>query len=81
MTHKDINPSHTVRLINADIHDVVPLGITTMKVKLGNLETDQDLAVMDNLSAPVIIGCDFLKREDMFIISSIAADFHYCRTN
>ena len=67
MTHKDVNPLHKVRLVNADGHDVIPLGTTTMKVSLGNLETNQDFAVVDNLSAAAILGCDFLKREGIVI--------------
>ena len=85
VTHKDVNPSHKVRLINADGHDVIPLGTTTMKVNLGNLETDHDFAVVDNLSAPAILGCDFLKIEGIVIdfqrSISIAVDIQCCRAN
>ena len=78
VTHKDVNPSHKVRLINADGHDVIPLGTTTMKVNLNNLETDQDFAVVDNLSAPAILGCDFPKKEGI-VIDFQRSIFHSCR--
>ena len=38
-----------------------------MKANLGHLETDQAFAVVDNLSAPGILGCDFLKRKSTVI--------------
>ena len=63
MTYKDVNPTHKVRLINADGYDAIPLGTTTMEVNLGNLETDQDFAVVDNLSAPAILVVTFSKKK------------------
>ena len=65
--HKDVDHSHDIRLTNADGRDLAPLGTITLKVNLGNLETDQSFTVVENLSAPAILGCDFLKKEGIVI--------------
>ena len=64
---KDLDPLRDIRLTNADGRELVPLGTTTMRVNLGNLEADQNFTVVKSLSAPAILGCDFLKREGIVI--------------
>ena len=64
---KDLDPLCDIRLTNADGRELLPLGTTTMRVNLGNLEVDQNFTVVKSLSEPAILGCDFLKREGMVI--------------
>ena len=71
--HKDhvspgnIKPAAPMRLMNADGSGVSPIGTVEMKVKLGGMETSQSFVVVDKLSAPAILGCDFLNRFHVFI--------------
>ena len=53
--------------MNVDGSDVSPIGTIEMKVKLGGMETSQALVVVDKLSTPAILGCNFLKRFHVFI--------------
>ena len=64
---KDLYPPGNIRLTNADGRELAPLGTTTLRVNLGNLEADQSFTVVENLSAPAILGCDFLKRVGIVI--------------
>ena len=59
---QDLYPPCNITLTNADGRELAPLGTTTLRVNLGNLEADQSFTVVENLSAPAILGCDFLKR-------------------
>ena len=63
----DLDPLRDIRLTNTDGRELAPLGTTTMRVNLGNLEADQNFTVVKSLSAPAILGCDFLKREGIVI--------------
>ena len=71
--HKDhvspgnIKPAAPMRLMNADGSGISPIGTVEMKVKLGGMETSQSFVVVDKLSAPAILGCDFLNRFHVFI--------------
>ena len=61
MPPKDLDPLRDIRLTNADGRELVPLGTTTMRMNLGNLEADQNFTVVKSLSAPAILGCDSQK--------------------
>jgi len=58
--HTEINPTCTIRLVNADGSDITPLGMTIMTFILGEFSTKHKLVVADDLSTPVILGCNFL---------------------
>lgn len=64
---KDMTPLYNIKLVNADGREITPLGTIIMKVNLGNLVTDQSFTVVENLSAPAILGCDFLTKVGMII--------------
>ena len=56
----DLRKSNTVTLINADGRKLTPLGTTTVRIDLGIITVDHTLVVVEHLSTPVILGCDFL---------------------
>jgi len=58
--HTQIKPMHTVRLINADGRDITPAGVAILTIDLGNFSAEHQFVVVDSLSTPVILGCDFL---------------------
>ena len=63
----ELEPMGPVRLVNADGRGLAPVGLTTMKVQLPNLTTHQTFVVVERLSAPAILGCDFLTRHGLII--------------
>ena len=73
MIHKDYVPSKDIKsltlmkLVNADGSDLAPLGTLVMKVSVGDIQTDHPFIVVDRLSVPVILGCDFVTRHGVVI--------------
>ena len=55
------------RLVNADGRALTPVGLTTMEVCLPSLTTRQTFVVVEHLSAPAILGCDFLTRHGLIM--------------
>ena len=64
---EDVEPMGTVRLVNADGRGLTSVGLTTMRVGLPSLITHQTFVVAECLSAPAILGCDFLTRHGLII--------------
>lgn len=62
-----LEPSGPERLVNADGRDLTPLGRATLEVCLPNLTTHQAFVVVERLSAPAILGCDFLVKHGLII--------------
>ena len=60
--YKQVKPAIPMRLMNADGSGVAPVGTVNMRVTLNGVETNLDFVVVDKLSAPAILGCDFLKK-------------------
>ena len=58
--HMLISPTHTMRLVNADGRDITPCGVATVTVCLGKFSARHMFVVVDHLSTPVLLGCDFL---------------------
>ena len=58
--HAHITSAHTTRLVNADGRDITPCGTATLTISLGKFSTTHTFVVVDHLSTPVILGCDFL---------------------
>ena len=56
----DLRKSNIVTLINAEGRKLTPLGTTTVRIDLGIITVDHTLVVVEHLSTPVILGCDFL---------------------
>ena len=67
-----IEPTSMIRLVNADGRDITPCGVATMTVGLGQFSTSHKFVVVDHLSTPVILGCDFL------INHGYVLDFDHC---
>ena len=57
---KHIEPIQSTRLVNADGRNITPCGVATMTVGLGQFSTSHKFVVVNHLSTPVILGCDFL---------------------
>ena len=53
--------------VNADGRGLSPSGVTTMRVQIPNLTTTQKFVVVERLSAPAILGCDFLTKHGLII--------------
>lgn len=67
-----IQPEHTIRLLNADGRCLSPIGITSVELTLGDLTAVHSFVVVNSLSTPVILGCDFLTEHGLTI------DFKNC---
>ena len=65
ITPKDVKPLGSTTLTNADGTELSVKGIAPAPVILNGLNTPHSFIVMDNLSAPVILGCDFLFKHGM----------------
>ena len=62
---RDMDTVGLVKLLNADGRSLTPVGTTSLKVNLGNLTAHQTFIVVEHLSAPVILGCDFLTKQGL----------------
>ena len=62
-----LEPMGPTCLVNADGRALTPVGLTTMEVCLPSLTTRQTFVVVEHLSAPAILGCDFLTRHGLII--------------
>jgi len=51
------------------------VGTTSLKVDLGNLMAHQTFIVVEHLSAPVILGCDFMTKQGL-VMDFEQATFH-----
>ncbi|XP_065903800.1 retroviral-like aspartic protease 1 [Dysidea avara] len=67
VTPQEMKLATPMKLINADGRNISLVGTATLKVCLGGLEVDQLFIVVDNLSAPAILGCDFLMNNTITI--------------
>ena len=56
----EISPITTTKIVNADGRNIIPHGAITMTVTLGDFSAKQSFLVLDHLSTPVILGCDYL---------------------
>ena len=57
-----ISPEQSVQLINADGRSFAPLGTSPATVTLGQLSVNHTFLVVEKLSVPVILGCDFMSK-------------------
>ena len=56
-----------MKLTNADGRGLTAIGRTTMRVTLPGITTSQTFVVAEHLSAPAILGCDFLTRHGLVL--------------
>ena len=68
MSPPNINPVARTKLVNADGRIITPCGTTTLTVTLGPFSTEHSFIVVEHLSVPAILGCDFL-REHGFVLN------------
>ena len=61
-----IEPS-SITLINVDGRKLTPLGTTTAKLDLGIMTVNHTMIVVEKLSTPVILGCDFLTKHGIIL--------------
>jgi len=73
-----LQPIHGVELVNADGRHIRPCGTSLLSVNLGNLQAEHTFLVLDNLSTPVILGCDFLIKHNVIYFGQAIA---YCSIN
>ena len=62
-----IRPLNSIRLTNADGTGLTSMGTSTVKVQLDSFITSHAFIVVEQLSAPAIIGCDFLRQHGVVI--------------
>jgi len=60
-------PLTSVTLINADGSSLCPAGTATAQVALNGLDTPHTFTVVNDLSTPVILGCDFLSKHGVLL--------------
>ena len=58
-------PIEGTQLINTDGRSTSPCGTNVMSVNLGELQVDHKFMILDTLSTPVILGCDFLTKHSV----------------
>ena len=63
----NILPGRDIQLVNADGRSFTPLGTAIMTVTLGKLSADNHFLVVDQLSIPVILGCDFMCQQNLVL--------------
>ena len=74
-TSGTIRTSGTTRTINADGRKLTPLGTATASLDIGIITVEHALIVVEKLSTPVILGCDFLTTHDV-MLDFKAGTFH-----
>ena len=62
-----VQPIEGTELVNADGRTTSPCGTLVMAVILGNLQVNHKFIVLDTLSTPVILGCDFLTKHNLIV--------------
>ena len=64
--HTNLSFTHTT-LLNADGRQLTPLGTLTTTVDLGILTASHNFIVVQQLSVPAILGCDFLSKHGVIL--------------
>ena len=75
----DVQPLTSITLINADGSGLFAFGTTLAQIALNGLDTHRDSIVVNDLSTPVIMGCDFLSKDEILLDFS-KNEFH-CRNS
>ena len=63
----DVKPMSSTTLTNADGTELSLMETTTVPVILNGLNTSHTFIVVEHLSAPVILGCDFLSKHGVIL--------------
>ena len=64
---QEISPGQPIQLVNADERDFTPLGTSRMIISLGKLSANHTFIVVEQLSVPVILGCDFMSEQALIL--------------
>ena len=64
--HK-ISPGQSIQLVNADGRYFTPLGTSKMTITLGKLSVDHTFIIVEQLSVPIILGCDFMSKQALVL--------------
>ena len=75
VNQSEIKPVMATKLINADGRNIIPCGTTTMIVILGDFSVKQSFIVVEHLSTPIILGCDYLANNG-FVLDFQQGTFH-----
>ena len=67
VTADGLEPMGPMKLTNADGRGLTAIGQTTVRVTLHDLTTCHTFVVAEHLSAPAILGCDFLTRHGLVL--------------
>ena len=62
-----ILPEQGTQLINADGRSFTPLGTTSVTITLEQFSVNHTFLVVDQLSVPVILGCDFMSKHGLVL--------------
>ena len=62
-----ILPEQDTQLINADGRSFTPLGTTSITITLEQFSVNHTFLVVDKLSVPVILGCDFMSKHGLVL--------------
>ena len=68
MSPMNIMPIVLIKLVNADGRNITLCGTTTLTVTLGSFSMEHPFVVVDHLSIPAILGCDFLSGHGFVLI-------------
>ena len=63
----ELSPEHSIQLINADGRSFMPLGTSSATVTLGEFLASHSFLVVEELSVPVITGCDFKSKRGLVL--------------
>ena len=69
----------SITLLNADGSSLSLIGTTTAQVALNGLDTHGNFTVVNELSTPVILGCDFLLKHGVLL--DIGKSTFYCKNS
>ena len=63
----EISPEQCIQLINADGRFFTPLGTSSATVTLGQFSANHTFLIVEQLSVPVILGCDFISKHALVL--------------
>ena len=63
----ELSPENSIQLINADGRSFMPLGTSSATVALGEFSASHSFLVVEELSVPVIMGCDFMSKHGLVL--------------
>ena len=62
-----LSPENSIQLISADGRSYMPLGTSLATITLGEFSASHTFLVVEELSVPVIMGCDFMSKHGLVL--------------